>query len=504
MFNHSKHLYEFGNFKLDVENPGLWSEGQLVSIPPKVLETLILLVERNGEIVLREELLETVWKETFVEEGNINYTISQLRKIIGEKDLIQTVPKKGYRFLGKIERVVNAERNELPEQDAILKLSSSNFPQLPSLQTPKRGRWLASLIILSVILGITAVAIRSKNDGIVTSTVDQKSNESRPETVEALQFYTRGKMILDDRDGEKRGERAIEEFQKAVTLDPTLAVAHAGLAEGLVSLAVASSGAKANDFYAKSKIAVNRAIALDENLAEAYTTRGLIRRNSDWDFKGAEEDYLRATELKPNYALAHTRYAHLLSPLGRQDEAIAEINKAYLLDPLSEAVLISQFAVLEARGEYDLAISRAEEFLTVNPQNPPAQRGLGIFLYHTGEYQKVIEIGEKIVNKTPDRKPFAWLSLLAASYQKSGQPDKAGELLAELETQAENNSKARYALAMNYAENNQIEKAIEALQKCFNDHEEKMVWLKVEPRFSNLRSNKDFQAIVEKMNFKTT
>ncbi len=504
MFNVSRYLYEFENFKLDVENPGLWCEGQLVSIPPKVLETLILLVERNGEIVLREELLEKVWKETFVEEGNINYTISLLRKILGEKDLIQTVPKKGYRFIGKIEKVLNADKQESSEQSPISDITSPNFVQLTPSKTRKTFRWAAILTVLTVILGFAVVAFRSKNEVIAKPSGEQISSNSRPETVEALQFYTRGKMILDDRDAEKRGERAIEEFQKAVTLDPTLAVAHSGLAEGLVSLAVAANGAKAKDFYSKAKIAVNRAIVLDENLAEAYTTRGLIRRNCDWDFKGADKDYRRATELKPNFALARVLYAHLLSPLGRQDEAIAEINKAYLIDPISEVVLASQFAVLEARGEYSLAISKAEEFLQINPDNSFANRALGTFLFHTGEYQRVIEIGEKIISKTPNRKPFVWLSLLSASYLKLNQLEKSQELLKELETEAENNSKARHSLAMNYAESNQIEKAIEALQKGFDDHEERMIWIKIEPRFSNLRSNKDFQTIVEKMNLNLT
>lgn len=84
-----KHFYEFADFRLNAGNPSLWREDKLVSISPKALETLILLVEKKGEIVSRDELLEKVWKETFVEEGNINYTISLLRKTLENKDLIQ-------------------------------------------------------------------------------------------------------------------------------------------------------------------------------------------------------------------------------------------------------------------------------------------------------------------------------------------------------------------------------------------------------------------------------
>lgn len=101
-------FYEFSNFRLDAEHPSLWLNDKLVSLPPKALELLILLVERGGEIVSREELLETIWRDTFVEESNINYTISLLRKTLDERHkaaFIQTVPKRGYRFVAPIRSI---------------------------------------------------------------------------------------------------------------------------------------------------------------------------------------------------------------------------------------------------------------------------------------------------------------------------------------------------------------------------------------------------------------
>ena len=492
MFSPAGHLYEFENFKLDVQNPSLWCEGELVSIPPKVLETLILLVERNGEIVSREELLEKVWKETFVEEGNINYTISQLRKILGEKNLIQTVTKHGYRFTGKIESVPITQTPEI-----FLKTETPTF----ELNKTNKNKFLWAVLGAFLLGGLffTIFAFRSNKAAIAKSTDAQNPDETRAETVEALHAYTRGKMILDDRDVEKREERAVEEFQKAITLDPTLAVAHAGLAEALAVSARSISGSKARDLYEKARISVEKALSLDENLAEAYATRGLLKRNGDWDWKGAEEDFRRASELKPNYVLTHLHYAHLLSSLGRQNEALAEIHKAYLINPLSEAVLANQFAVLEAGGEYDEALTRAEELLKLNPENALYLRALATFLYHKGEYPRVIEIGEKILTKNPKRRPFAWLSLLEATYRKINQPERADELLKELESQAETNGDSMYSLAMNYANNNRIDDALAALEKCYEMHEERMMWLKIEPRFANLRNNERFKEILQKM-----
>ncbi len=509
MSNSPKHLYEFGNFRLDTANPGLWRGSELIGIAPKILETLILLVERRGEIVSRDELLEKVWQASFVEEGNINYTISQLRKILGDKNLIQTVPKRGYRFVGNIEAVhTESVAETLPETLPEIE-TPTQFEPNPASETKSsksvannftnKIRWTVFAGVLTGFLILTVVAFQSGNRNSDNISDEKIADEERPEAIEALYIYTRGKMILDDRDVEKREERAIKEFQQAITLDPTLAVAHAGLAEALVLSAITSSNNKSADFYAKAKIAVEKALRLDENLAEVFLTRGLIRRNSEWNWRGSEEDYRRAVELKPNYALAHIRYAHLLSALGRQDEALAEINAAYLIDPLSEAVLASRFAVLESRGEYAEAISQAEDFLRVNPDNPQASRAYGTFLYHTGNYTKVIEIGEKILEKNPKRKHFAWLSLLAAAYRKTGQIEKSEAMLAELEDQSANDSKALYSLAMNYAETDRFDEAIAALEKCFESREERMVWLKVEPRFARLRQLPAFQNIIKKM-----
>ena len=97
--------YEFGDFRLDSEPPSLWRDESVVPLPPKALELLLLLVREHERIVSREQLLETVWRDTFVEEGNINYTVSLLRKTLDKDDkgrFIQTVPKRGYRFLPQV------------------------------------------------------------------------------------------------------------------------------------------------------------------------------------------------------------------------------------------------------------------------------------------------------------------------------------------------------------------------------------------------------------------
>ena len=102
-----KHIYEFGSYRLDAEERVLLRDGQAVSIPPKDLDTLLVLVERSGHIVSKEELLEKVWPGVFIEEGNLARHIFNLRQLLGEgpdgRKYIETAPKRGYRFVGVLE-----------------------------------------------------------------------------------------------------------------------------------------------------------------------------------------------------------------------------------------------------------------------------------------------------------------------------------------------------------------------------------------------------------------
>lgn len=111
-----RQYYEFDHFRFDPEKRSLWRNGELVPVFPKSLEVLALLVAKHGEIVTREELLETIWQDTYVEESNITYTVSQLRKALGtggNGNYIQTVPKRGYRFVAEVREVSENGNNGL-------------------------------------------------------------------------------------------------------------------------------------------------------------------------------------------------------------------------------------------------------------------------------------------------------------------------------------------------------------------------------------------------------
>jgi DNA-binding winged helix-turn-helix (wHTH) protein/TolB-like protein/Tfp pilus assembly protein PilF len=170
-----KHFYEFGEFRLDVENATLWRDGKLVQIFPKALEILVLLVGRGGAIVSREELLEKVWRDAYVEESNITYTVSLLRKVLnenGKKNFIQTVPKRGYRFVADVREVVEeTEKAEIAVVAAPPAVSpavdSTPIEQPDSIEETKiqappqqaEIRWYFIAVILLGLLFVTSFAV---------------------------------------------------------------------------------------------------------------------------------------------------------------------------------------------------------------------------------------------------------------------------------------------------------------------------------------------------------
>src|SRR5215467_8810843 len=108
----TKRFYEFGPFRLDAEERLLARAGQPVPLAPKIIETLLVLVENRGHLVDKDELVKRVWPDAFVEEGNLNKNVSLLRKTLGQWDgqqeYIETIPKRGYRFIAPVKRLVEA------------------------------------------------------------------------------------------------------------------------------------------------------------------------------------------------------------------------------------------------------------------------------------------------------------------------------------------------------------------------------------------------------------
>jgi TolB-like protein/DNA-binding winged helix-turn-helix (wHTH) protein/cytochrome c-type biogenesis protein CcmH/NrfG len=150
----AKHLYGFGSYRLDAVERVLLRDGQPVTLPPKDLETLLVLVERAGHIVEKEELLEKVWPGVFVEEGNLARHIFNLRQVLGEnpdgRKYIETIPKRGYRFVAAVQEDPEATAPYSTVQDSEQAQTTVHFGQ-------KRSLWMWPLAL--AVLAVTGILI---------------------------------------------------------------------------------------------------------------------------------------------------------------------------------------------------------------------------------------------------------------------------------------------------------------------------------------------------------
>jgi tetratricopeptide (TPR) repeat protein len=319
------------------------------------------------------------------------------------------------------------------------------------------------------------------------------------ENRDAYQAYLRGRFFFDRRTPNDY-KKAVAEFARAIALDPNYALPYTGLADIYAMQANDENGEEREALYEKSRTTATRALELDEGLAEAHTSLGWVKRLHDWDWTGSEREFKRALELNPNDVNAHQWYALLLATLGRLDEALSEIEQARDLAPLSKIVLRNYSSIRQFRREFERLPALAEQIVSLDDSQPANAIALSIAYTRTGNYAKTIEIGEAYQASLGGIIGSSYIaSIRAVAYARMGQDARSREMLEYLEKRARDDSEKEYRLAMANAELGRAEQAIKHLQKCFSVHDDRLVWLPVEPCFDSLRSDARFQELLRKM-----
>jgi Tfp pilus assembly protein PilF len=158
---------------------------------------------------------------------------------------------------------------------------------------------------------------------------------------------------------------AIVHFEQAITKDPGYAPPYAGIADAAVALT--DYYVSPSETHGRGRRSAQRAIELDDSLAEAHTSLATIHMMFDWDWMAAEREYRRALQLRPSYADAHSWYAYYLAAMGRFDEAIEQVRAAETLDPLSVATHLNASWVYYLARKEDEAIAHVKRALTLDP-----------------------------------------------------------------------------------------------------------------------------------------
>jgi TolB-like protein/DNA-binding winged helix-turn-helix (wHTH) protein/Tfp pilus assembly protein PilF len=314
---------------------------------------------------------------------------------------------------------------------------------------------------------------------------------------EAYQAYVMGRYFWSKRteDGLKK---AITYFEQALKRDPGYAVAWAGLAD-CYNLLANFDFLPPKEGFPKAKEAATKALELDETLAEGHTSLGYVKTNYDWDWPGAERELKRALALNPNYATAHHWYSDHLMVVGRHEEAIAEIKRAQQLDPLSLIInAVAGFQFQRAR-RYDQAVEQLRKTLEMDPIFPVAHLWLAQTYEQTGHYGSAIAEHQKA--RTALGGGSYAVAALGYAYAAAGKRNEARRILTELNERDKTAYVSPYAIGVVHLGLKQEDKALEWLERAYEDRDVRMVELKSDPRLDPLRSNPRFQDLLRRMNF---
>jgi tetratricopeptide (TPR) repeat protein len=306
------------------------------------------------------------------------------------------------------------------------------------------------------------------------------------ENTEAYQLYLKGRYYWNKRteEGYKKG---LEYLNQAVQIDPLYALAHSGIADCYALLANSSSFAPGEGFP-KAKAAALRALQIDDSLAEAHTSLAFVLYQFDYDFTATEREFKRAIELNPNYATAHHWYADYLSMMGRDDEALREMQLARQNDPLSLVINAELGDYLRKVGQNNKALEQLQKTLEMDPNFIRTHQILGILYMKNGMYDQAIAEFQRV--KQVDNTP-RMLMRLGQTYAVAGRRIEALKTIEELKAM----SRLRYVpplyLATIYTALGDNDLAFSWLEKA-SEQRVNMALVKTDEDFSKLRSDPKF------------
>ena len=342
-------------------------------------------------------------------------------------------------------------------------------------------------------------AVQSEIAGRVASSLQvhllekdrKKIEKGSTSSVQAHTLYLKGRFHLNRWD-EASLLSAIDYFKQAIIYDPNYALAFCGLAFAINKLGFQDM-VSPREALSKGEEYANKALELDESLAEAHMALGLILLPK-YDFVGAEREFRKAIELNPNRAGAHNMLANTLQFVGRSEECVAELEKTLELDPLSVETAGGAGTAYLYLKQYDKAIEHLNNALEIDPDNTLCRNNLGLAYVQKGMFEK----GLAEMKRAEIHAPVSYGDL-AYAYVRAGKPDEAKKLLVDLLNPEEKRSVSPIALAGVYANIGEKEKAIECLEKAYEEGSGYLRAINGDFVFDPLRDEPGFKAILKKM-----
>jgi len=321
---------------------------------------------------------------------------------------------------------------------------------------------------------------------------EKRVSKHYTDNVEAYQLYLKGRYSTEQFTQESVN-KGIGYFQQAIAKDPNYALAYAGIAEA--NFEVSSQYVAPREAMPKVKEAASKALSLDDSLAEAHTLMGMAYAAYDHDYSAAEREFKRGTEFNPGSPFVHQWYAYYLIGMGRNKEALLELQRAQELDPLSDAVGLLYGLNFVFSDQFDRAIEQSRKMIQGDPNFWFGHFFLGWALAREGKYEDAITSLNEAIRLGAS--PYAQ-GYLGYAYALSGQTAKAREVVQQMEQASKQSYVPVYQIAIVYVGLGDKEKALALLEKSFEDREEIMTFLKVDSTWAPLRQDPRFQSLLHR------
>ena len=358
--------------------------------------------------------------------------------------------------------------------------------------------YLRDLRNVLTLQGEVARAIAGEIEITLTPQSEARLTRNRTVDPEALRLWVVGNHHLKGID-EDSFNKALRAFEEATRRDPGFADAYAGIAQTYTFLGSWHAAQAVDKVLPLAKVAAEKAIQLDPDLAAGHLAMGMIHR-LDWKWEDAEREFRKGRELNPSDSAGLVEYVGFSWLMGRFDQAIEVAKQAVRLDPLSPGAHNELGMALWFAGQHDAALTKYKEALQLDPDFFQTQWALSDYYLLAHEYDEALPFLENLIQDYESLAPVM-IGLVGGMYARAGRTADALEILSHLLRRTETEYIQGSALAYLYAGLGDNDAALDWLEVAYEQRDITLIVLKVEPLFDGLRSDARYQDLLARMNF---
>ncbi len=511
-------IYEFGDFRLDVQERKIAlrdSGDQAGQLPEKAFLTLVHLVRNGGRLVTKDELIEAVWPGTFVEENNLDKAVYSIRQLLGEKPgerkYVETVRKHGYRFVAPVVRVEDAEGGgQVETGDHRKEVASLPEPRPENkrrLSLIRPAVAVAAAAGLVVLLGLIVwVSMKGTSPAASASTESSTGRRKMPPDrtgSPGYDLYIRGKVKVASENREDT-VGAIKVLEESVAADPNLAEAYAALARGYNTMAFKySTGAERKRWHENAEVAIEKALTLDPELAEAHFARGLILWSNTEGFphERAIQSFKRSLALHEADDETHHQLSLVYSHIGLMDEARREVERALEINPNNTLARYRVGVYAQYQGRFAEALAAHK---TIPRDFTPllVDRTTAELLIQTGQPAEAERIVDDHLRKFPKDEGGSFTSVKALLLAKSGRHTEAEEAIRradEIGSDFGHFHHTAYNIACAYAAMGRPDEAVRWLERTADTGFPNFPYFQIDPNLEPIRTDPKFAEFTNKL-----